>query len=162
MEKAFAAQFSQDKVGISGLCARFHGDGCPDRWCCCSGVLHLHGGGGSEGEPVGAKVRHSVLLLSRLLSHLHPAVAWNQSLLQQDHQVRVKPTWTRVRVQTLMMHLSGPWTNGLVEDQRRVGSKTSPGDQQNLKVRIHQRPEPESERSIILHLDLAELKPFFC
>lgn len=96
MEKAFAAQFSQDKVGVSGLCARSHGDGCPDRCCCCcSGVLHLHGGGGSEGEPVGAKVRHSLLLLSRLLSHLHPAVAWNQNLLQQDHQVRVKSTWNQ-------------------------------------------------------------------
>lgn len=112
MERAFAAQFSQDKVGVSGVCARFHGDGCPDRCCRRSGVLHLHGGGGPEGEPVGAKVRHSVLLLPRLLSHLHPAVAWNQNLLQQDHQVRVQSCSDQSPgPDALMVRLSGLWTN---------------------------------------------------
>lgn len=85
MEKAFAAQFSQDKVGVSVSVSM---GTCVLTGVCPSGVLHLHGGGGPEGEPLGAKVRHPVLLLSRLLPLLHPAVAWNQNLLQQDHQVR--------------------------------------------------------------------------
>ena len=52
---------------------------------CCSGVFHLYGGGGAEVEPGRPQVRHPVLLLSHLLSVLHPSVALHQKLQQQDH-----------------------------------------------------------------------------
>lgn len=54
----------------------------------CSGVLDLHGGGGTEGKSFRPEVRHLVLLLSCLLPGLYPTVALHQKLLQQDHKVR--------------------------------------------------------------------------
>lgn len=87
MEKAFAVQLSQDKVGVGGARVSW----CPHQqdsllWV-CPGVLHLHGGGGSEDEPIGAEVRYLVLVLSRLLPGLHPKVALHKKLQQQNHQV---------------------------------------------------------------------------
>lgn len=103
MEKAFAAQLSQDKVGRVALRSSslvffffFFGDALSLNFVSSSplfwlpGVLHLYGGGGSEGEPVGPQVRHPVLLLSHLLPGLHPQVALHQDLQQQDHQVSLR------------------------------------------------------------------------
>lgn len=81
MEKAFAAQLSQDKVGALSPRNGFCDGGSPDPRCFYPGVLDLHGGGGTEGESVRPEVRHLVLLLSRLLPGLHPTVALHQKLL---------------------------------------------------------------------------------
>lgn len=99
MEKAFAAQLSQDKVGQvtwrSSSSSSFGDDPSfnfasflPLFWL--AGLLHLYGGSGPEGEPVGPPVRHLVLMLSHLLPGLHPQVALHQDLQQQDHQVSLR------------------------------------------------------------------------
>ncbi|CAK6981136.1 probable E3 ubiquitin-protein ligase makorin-2, partial [Scomber scombrus] len=64
MEKAFAAQLSQDKV--------------------CSVCMELVV---QKANPSERQLRHLVLLLSRLLSVLHQEVALHQDLQQPDHQV---------------------------------------------------------------------------
>lgn len=89
MEKAFAVQLSQDKVGGGRVRGPQQGAGLTA--ASCSGVLHLHGGGASEGQPLRSQVRDPVLLLSHLLSGLHPEVALHQELQQQDHQVSPHP-----------------------------------------------------------------------
>lgn len=101
MEKAFAAQLSQDKVGLitwrtsSSSPFPFFGDVFSFNFVSSlplmlPGVLHLYGGSGSEGKPIGPPVRHFVLLLSHLLPGLHPQVALHQDLQQQDHQVSLR------------------------------------------------------------------------
>lgn len=91
MEKAFAVQLSQDKVGVGGAGAGLGRGLRRLTRASCPGVLHLHGGGAAEGQPLGAPLRDPVLLLPHLLSGLHPEVALHPELQQQDHQVSPDP-----------------------------------------------------------------------